>query len=332
MVETRKVQITGGATYIISLPKSWAMEKNLSPGDSLTLAPRSDGTIVISSERDFEKKVNTKQLDLNGYDPNTLIRSLIGTYMAGYTMVELTDKKGIKPDIRSAIMRFTRMVIGPEIIEESETRIILKDLIDPSEFSQRKGLKRMYLMVKKMHEDAILSFEEGDNALAKDVIERDSDVDRLYWMITKHYNMLMANSRLIDNLEITRERSLGYMLVSRAMERIGDHAVRIARNTMILSDGFKEGLLQDIKKESKLAMDILGGASDSFFNEDLKKANASIDMREKLEAMNDKLMKVVKEERKVDVTGLSYILESISRTGSYATDISEISINYIMSE
>ncbi len=331
MVETRKVQLTGGSTYIISLPKAWANEKDLKPGDTLTVTPRSDGTIVISSERDFEKKVNTKQLDLEGYDPNTIIRSLIGTYMAGYTMVELTDKKGIKPDIRSAIMKFTRMVIGPEIIEESEIRIILKDLIDPSEFSQRKGLRRMYLMVKKMHEDAIQSFEEGDTILAKDVIERDNDVDRLYWMITKHYNMLLSNPRLIDNLEITRERSLGYMLVSRAMERIGDHAVRIAKNAMILSDGFKEGLKQDIKKESELSMEILNCAAKSFFDEDLKKANESIDMREKLEKMNDKLMKTVKEERKVDVTPLSYTLESISRTGSYATDISEISINYIMS-
>ncbi len=331
MVETRKVQLTGGSTYIISLPKAWANEKDLKPGDNLTVTPRSDGTIVISSERDFEKKMNTKQLNLEGYDPNTIIRSLIGTYMAGYTMVELTDKKGIKPDIRSAIMKFTRMVIGPEIIEESEIRIILKDLIDPSEFSQRKGLRRMYLMVKKMHEDAILSFEEGDTILAKDVIERDSDVDRLYWMITKHYNMLLSNPRLIDNLEITRERSLGYMLVSRAMERIGDHAVRIAKNAMILSDGFKEGLKQDIKKESELSMEILNCAAKSFFDEDLKKANESIDMREKLEKMNDKLMKTVKEERKVDVTPLSYTLESISRTGSYATDISEISINYIMS-
>ncbi len=331
MVETRKVQLTGGSTYIISLPKAWATEKDIKAGDHLTVTPRSDGTIVISSERDFEKKVNTKQLSLEGYDPNTIIRSLIGAYMAGYTMVELTDKNGIKPDIRSAIMRFTRMVIGPEIIEESETRIILKDLIDPSEFSQRKGLKRMYLMVKKMHEDAILSFEKGDSVLAKDVIERDSDVDRLYWMITKHYNMIMANLRLIDNLEITRERSLGYMLVSRAMERIGDHAVRIARNAMILSDGFKKGLKQDIKKESELSMEILNCAAESFFDEDLKKANESIDMRDKLEKMNDKLMKVVKEERKVDVTPLSYTLESISRTGSYATDISEISINYIMS-
>ncbi len=331
MAEIRKVQITGGTTYIVSLPKSWATERDLKAGDPLFVAPQSDGTIVISPDSEYEKKVNCKKLELEGYTPNTLIRSLIGMYMSGYNVMELVDKQGIKPEIRSAIMRFTRMVIGPEIIEESENMIVLKDLIDPSEFSQRKGLKRMYLMVKKMHEDAILSFEEGDTSLAKDVIERDSDVDRLYWMITKHYNMLLSNPRVIGNLGITRERSLGYMLVSRAMERIGDHAVRIARNTMVLSDGFKKGLKQDIRNESELAMEILNCAAESFFDEDLKKANASIDMRNRLERMNDKLMKTVKEERKVDVTPLSYILESISRTGSYATDISEISINYIMS-
>ncbi len=223
------------------------------------------------------------------------------------------------------------MVIGPEIIEESNSRIILKDLIDPSEFSQRKGLRRMYLIVKKMHQDAIKAFLENNETLAKDVITRDTDCDRLFWMITKHYNMLLSNPRLVESLKISRERSLSYMLVSRTMERIGDHAARIAENTLMLSDDFNGNLKEGIKEESELSLEILEEASTAFFKEDLQKANHSIDMREDLEKLNDRLMRSIKEEDRENVAPLSYILESISRTGSYATDISEISINYIMS-
>lgn len=189
----------------------------------------------------------------------------------------------------------------------------------------------MYLIVKKMHQESVKAFYDEDIELAKDIIERDTDVDRLYWMITKHYNMLLSNPRLIESLEISRERSLSYMLVSRAMERIGDHAVRIAENTVTMENKVDDGTKKEIKDESDLALKMLERSTEAFFKEDLDGANKAIDLGEELEGMNHKLMSEVKQERKKNVTPLSYILESVYRTGSYAEDISEISINYIMS-
>ena len=175
MIESRKVQVTGGSTFIVSLPKPWVVEKDLKPGDKVVLSIQNDGSIVLSPEREFEKKVNYKELAITDESPLSLIRTLIGAYMAGFTEIKLEDKGEIRPELRSAIVDFTRMVIGPEIIEESNTCIVLKDLINPSEFSQRKGLRRMYLIVKKMHQDAVKAFNTGDRTLAKDVISRDTD-------------------------------------------------------------------------------------------------------------------------------------------------------------
>ncbi len=332
MPETRKVQITGGSTFIVSLPKDWVKQKEIEAGDSLVLSPRKDGSIVVSPEREYEKKANVKEIDITNKHQDALIRELIGTYMAGYSKIKLSAKNNIEPDLRSAIMEFTRMVIGPEVIEESDKRVILKDLIDPSEFSQNKGLKRMYLIVKNMHEDAIRAFDKNEREMANDIIQRDKDVDRLFWMITKHYNMVLSNPRLIETLDITLERSLSYMLVSRAMERIGDHSVRIAENVINLKNGFDGPLKEEIMEESKLAMEILEKSAEAFFSEDLDDLNRAIEMRADLLKKNDELMNQIKEEKKENVTPLSYIIESISRTGSYATDISEIGINYMMSK
>jgi len=332
MPESRKVQITGGSTYIVSLPKDWVDQKEIEAGDTLILSPRKDGSIVVSPEREYEKKANVKELDITEKDQNSLIRELIGVYMAGYSKIELKAKGNIKSELRRAIMDFTRMVIGPEVIEESDNRVILKDLIDPSEFSQKKGLRRMYLIVKNMHRDAITAFEENDKDLARDIVQRDKDVDRLFWMITKHYNMLLSNPRLIETLDITGERSLSYMLVSRAMERIGDHAVRIAENVINLEDGFNGPLKEEIFEESEMAMTILEKSAEAFFREDLEELNQAIENRDELLEKNDQLMNQIKQEKKENVTPLSYIIESISRTGSYATDISEIGINYMMSK
>ncbi|MBS3781418.1 MAG: phosphate uptake regulator PhoU [Candidatus Thermoplasmatota archaeon] len=332
MPESRKVQITGGSTYIVSLPKDWVEEKEIEAGDSMILSPRKDGSIVVSPEREYEKKANIKELDITEKDENSLIRELIGVYMAGYSKIELRAKDSIEPELRRAIMDFTRMVIGPEVIEEADNRVILKDLIDPSEFSQKKGLRRMYLIVKNMHRDAVSAFEENDKGLARDIVQRDKDVDRLFWMITKHYNMLLSNPRLIETLDITGARSLSYMLVSRAMERIGDHAVRIAENVLNLNEDFNGSLKEEIVEESDMAIEILSKSAEAFFMENLKELNQAIESRGELQEKNDELMNQIKQEKKENVTPLSYIIESISRTGSYATDISEIGINYMMSQ
>ena len=82
-------------------------------------------------------------------------------------------------------MKFTQILIGPEVVEEDAKTITIKDLLSPTEMPFDKTLKRMYLLVKNMHESAIAALVEGDKALAEDVVTRDRDVDRLQWLIAR---------------------------------------------------------------------------------------------------------------------------------------------------
>src|SRR2546427_752721 len=81
------------------------------------------------------------------------------------------------------------MVIGPEVIEETRNSVVIQDLSDTAELSAEKCLRRMHLIVRAMHEDAIEALRTQDEALARDVAQRDQDVDRLYWMVAKQYNV-----------------------------------------------------------------------------------------------------------------------------------------------
>jgi predicted acyl esterase len=42
IMETRKVQVTGGSTYTVSLPKDWATENDVSAGSAVALYPEDD--------------------------------------------------------------------------------------------------------------------------------------------------------------------------------------------------------------------------------------------------------------------------------------------------
>ena len=46
----RRIQKTGGSTYIISLPKNWVTARGLRPGDTLLFTPRADGSLTVFAE------------------------------------------------------------------------------------------------------------------------------------------------------------------------------------------------------------------------------------------------------------------------------------------
>src|SRR2546425_13187943 len=86
----------------------------------------------------------------------------------------------------------------------------------------------MHLIVRAMHEDALEALRTHDEALARDVAQRDQDVDRLYWMVAKQYNIAHTAGAPPPNaaskIELHNSR-----LIAKLLERIGDHAERIAR-------------------------------------------------------------------------------------------------------
>ena len=51
------------------------------------------------------------------------------------------------------------MTIGPEVIEETDSMMLLKDLLNPMEMPFDNTLKRMYVVVKNMHIDAVTAIE-----------------------------------------------------------------------------------------------------------------------------------------------------------------------------
>ncbi|ELY75364.1 phosphate uptake regulator PhoU, partial [Natrinema pallidum DSM 3751] len=45
-METRKVQVTGGSTYTVSLPKTWATDNDVSAGTTVEFYPEDDALLL----------------------------------------------------------------------------------------------------------------------------------------------------------------------------------------------------------------------------------------------------------------------------------------------
>ena len=331
-MEIRRVQVTGGASFVVTLPKDWAGEQRIKKNDPIGLIVQPDGTLLVTTKITEEPLQRIKEIDCSTIaDPAFLFRLLIGTYITGFTVIRLTTKQRFPPFVRTVVRDFSQMTIGQEVVEETESVITIKDLLNPSEMPFENTIKRMFVIVKTMHEDAITALETRNKALADDVVNRDMDVDRLNWLIARQTNMIMQNASLSRKMGISTSMAMHYYMLSRIIERIGDHAVRIAENTPPIIDGeLDKKILAAVKKASSLSLENFDRSIISFLNADMKDANRNIESIHTLETICEDINNMVLKQDTLVAIHVGYIAESIRRAGEYAGDISETVINLLM--
>ncbi|MBX8633059.1 MAG: phosphate uptake regulator PhoU [Thermoplasmata archaeon] len=330
-METRKVQFTGNSTYTISLPKEWVRKMGVKTGDFLALSIGDSGILNVSPTIMEARRSRIKEFMIGKESPVHLERMLIGAYVMGFDTITVRAKERIDNSMKERIRHFTRSVTGVEIVEESINNIVIKDLSDPLELSQEKGVRRLHLIVKSMQEDAVGAFMNSDASLAVDVINRDYDADRLYWIIMKVHNMMMKNMMLSEKLRITVDESNSFFQIARYLERIGDHAVQIAKSVGELNE-FQPGgeMKEKFANAHQIAIRMLDGAMNAFFRRNVEEANRVIDQRESLKDFLSELSRKIQKVKGEEAINLALIEESIRRTAYYSTDICEVSINYCM--
>lgn len=330
-METRKVQFTGNSTFTISLPRGWVKRMGIRKGDVLGILQGEDGQITITPSISSKKSERIKTITVDREPAAHVERMLIGAYVMGFDGIVVKGRERIDIAIKEKIRQFTRSVTGVEIVEETQNRVVIEDLSDPYELSQEKAARRLHLIVKAMHTDAMNALEEGDQSLASDVINRDADADRIYWLIMKEHNMMSRNPGMAEKLHMGIDESSSYFQISRVLERIGDHAVQIAREVQPLSSySIPKELLQRLRAAHEFAIEMMDEAMSSFFKRDVAAANRTIDRRDAFKGL---LKPISVSIRKIDADEAIYLAlveESVRRVAYYATDICEAAINYCM--
>jgi len=328
-IETRKVQKTGGSTYIVSLPREWIDKHGIQVKDTIGILSQPDGNLLITPYISSENLVREKKFDIDEIkNSDFLFRLLVGAYIMGYNIIEVKSSKKIESQIRDTVINFRKITIGTEIIEETDNNIIIKDLLDPKEMPFEKTIRRMYILANGMHEDALKALETGDKRLAKKVIESDDEIDRLNWLVERQAHIVLRDIILCQKLGITLEDASNYKFIGRFLERIADHAVKIAKNVLMI-DYLKidKELYKNITNASRISLDLLNMSLDAWLQNSLTLANETIESTKKLTKVCNFIKINPNSEYLVEI---GFIIESIRRTGEYSSDISEIIINNLI--
>jgi phosphate uptake regulator len=333
-MEIRRLQMTGGSSYIITLPKEWIKKLKVQKNDPVGLITQSDGTLLITPKIDREQTQKIKEFDVSNLtNQDFLLRHLIGAYIAGYNSIIVKSTKRMSPQTKMTVRKFTQTTIGQEIVEETDTQIIIKDILNPAEMPFDRTIKRMHIIVKGMHEDIMVAIQRNDKKLAEDVLLRDNEIDRLHWLIARQHNIILQNVSFAEKMRITIELATTSFLISRIIERIGDHVIRIAKNAVyITEEKIDDTLIEKLDAASQLSLEIFNKSITSFLRKDVKLADVTIETVQKLENKLKEINKLALKEKGEHVISLGYVVESIRRIGEYSSDISENVINHLIGE
>ena len=331
--ETRKIQLTGKSTYIVSLPKKWVTNMNLKAGSQIVVSKQSDASLLLTP-KELAKKTKSEEASIvvsEKDDPSTIARKIVALYLVGYNVIRIKAKdERITSLQRNLIKDLTRRkLVGTEIISDSSNEMKLQILLSYPELSVENALRRMCLIAVSMHEDAARGLKELDKKLAQDVVALDDEVDRFSLYIIRQLKSAVQSESVLKDIGLSNQRDcLGYRVIVKSVERIADHAVKIAENVITMDKKIDDYTAQKISNMSSFAVTVFDDSTKALYKKDYALADNAVARAKTIVKMENEILKAIaKRLESPEVSNMRMILESIRRTAEYASDIAEIVLN-----
>jgi len=320
-MDLRKVQRTSSGTFFVCLPKEWAERNGLDRGSVLAISETADGRLVIDAEYGTEP---VPQVVVVKPTPH-LDREIIEKYLLGYDSIRVEAKERISLNDRERVKQTSSRLVGLEIVEEDHSKIVMQCLLEPSAFPPEKILRREYSIASGMHRDAVTALIEGDVHLAKNVVARDNEVDRLYFLLVRILRTVIQNPGLSEKLEILPIDCLDYRLVASLVESIGDQSVQVAEEAVELGGAkIADDLSQLVLRLHKVVYDSHESALRAMFSRDVSLAESVGAGREKIAESLREIEKVAQAQPVEVVSQVLAAVSSIGQIYDHSVDIADL--------
>ncbi|RLI21697.1 hypothetical protein DRO54_02975 [Candidatus Bathyarchaeota archaeon] len=303
-MELRKLQRTKTGTFFVCLPKEWAEKNGLERGSVVGISETAEGSLLINPKPSAQRVLREITLKPSPF----LDREIIGKYLLGYDIIKVESKERISPEDREKVKRAATRLVGLEIVEEDYSKIVLQCLLEPSSFPPDKVLRREYAIVASMHRDAVTALLDADKKLAKNVVARDNEVNRLYFLLVRILRTVIQNPSLGEKLGIRPIDCLDYRITSSLVESIGDHSAQLARK-VTESKGAKpkQKLAELIMALHSAIYDSHETAMKALFLHDVSLAESVRSLQNKINELKEKIQQELKHEENAE-----YFLSAIS--------------------
>lgn len=280
-IDIRKLISFGKGSYIISMPKGWVEKNNLKKGDLISISDEGVELTLSASQKEKKLEALETSIDSKGKDLEFLKAEIVSSYLNGYDTINIIFDSHSKeaPKIKDII----RNLSGLEIMEQTSTRILAKNLININEISIKNIIRRMDIITRAMMEDTISCCRGQCNY--DSIHQRDSDVNRLYFLGYKVIKNAIKNPRIAKALESDAWQLHSDSFVISRVEKTADRQKRIAR--YLCTSNLDRAALAEIDKIHTDISNAYNEVMKSYYNQDRQTAyNIEVSNKEKTDACN----------------------------------------------
>ena len=322
MVTIRTLQQTGGksgSSFLIILPKDWVVRQKLSKGDPVVVAEREDGCLIIDPRlpKAGETRSTTAEIEYN------LRWEITSRYLLGFDEIRIVSKDPITNEQRDELKRVIKRFVALEVTEEDDHLIVLRCLVDPTTLPVSTAMRRMNLITSRMIDDALKAFFEGLQKEAEEIIQRDEEVDRLFFLIVRELRSAVQYPRMSELMKITPVEALDYRLAAQYIERIADLAVDIA---LRVEEPLDTKLVKKLQLIGEKVKEMLADSVNNLFKFDSKKVTKVIEAERWLIQETAKLRQDIVTTPNGQPQTQLYVVDSLLRMGEAAKDIADLAL------
>ena len=250
MGEVRKVQKVGYSTLAVSIPKEFAKEMNLAPGDSLLFREDADGTLrLIPTTKAREASRATIRAEQAGGD-EMLTRLVVGSYALGYDTIEVTGKDPLDQMTLDRVVGTIKRLRGLEVVESDGRHIVAQSFIDPTKFPVDSLVKRLQILVSQSLEYVIDAVDLKQTGSLNEVRRVQEEIEELYWLILRQLLVALNRRELASEIGIESPlHASGDRVSAKTLDEIGSIIQDVAEELVRLRG-------QGTRMDSKVAANI----------------------------------------------------------------------------
>jgi phosphate uptake regulator len=187
-----------------------------------------------------------------------------------------------------------------------------------------KVLRRIQLISLEMEKDAVQSLVTGNKELAKTMIERDEEVDRLYFLIVRLVRAALTQPNLGEKYSITPIECLDYRLLASLIEHFADYAASIGNVTISTTINEYDDLKEKIKVIGDLIYQLYQDSFTAFIKKDIMLAESLLGkfqkVKEQLANIDEFILKLGKKERE----RLTLVVIALTSMCEVCIDVSDL--------
>ena len=321
-MEYRRLQMSKGGSFLLSLPKEWALKRGLKSGDILRLVEGESGALMIKAEGapEIERGATAVISELEGME-----RQIRSNYLYGTDTIVIDLGGRMTQAVRDQVKTAIHKLIGLEIVEEEANSMTVQCLLQPTSMPIKSTLKRAYTIAASMHKEGEQALAHGDVELAEAVSRRDDEVDRLYFLMVRELRLALRRPEIAEKLGVGPSECLDLRMAAKYVETIADYSGIVAGYVpKVKTSDVDVEIMGALMQLSGISYSIHQDAAQALFRQDVKLAEKvmlkNAGLGEELVMVNELLMS--KQPR------IAALLDSVAmyfyQIGSYGIDLAEL--------